>query len=89
MSKDQTLTRKRKRYKLGQEQDQTLTRKGKLYEQGSNINKKKKTIWARTRTRSNINKKKNEYEQGQELKQLRTRPRAIMDENTLTQNENK
>ena len=27
MSKDQTLTRKRKRYKLGQEQDQTLTRK--------------------------------------------------------------
>ena len=64
--------------------DQTLTRKGKLYEQGSNINKKKKTIWARTRTRSSINKKKNEYEQGQELKQLRTRPRAIMDENTLT-----
>ena len=44
---------------------------------------------SKERTRSNINKKKSEYEQGQELKQLRTRPRAIMDENTLTQNENK
>ena len=39
---------------------------------------------SKERTRSNINKKKSEYEQGQELKQLRTRPRAIMDENTLT-----